>query len=385
MNDKTILIINHTNSLSKIIKGELIQNLEINTIYLYDNNHTMKYKIKRKYSNSRKNNQRFIRIITAKALQQEINYFHQKNFEYFLSRNLPITADKMTTVAIILKNRLAEEKIFFHVFNNSEKDAENDIPFFHKNAPDGYSFFCSRDEFSQLVNFLRKNKKVKKIKKLEQEKIELEPSPNKKHNICQICKIKYEDYLEHIHSKFHERNKLNYSDSFLKIKNTFKRIVIFNKFIKEKKEEGKNKEWENIRVITYKKKKEIKESVVNSNENISSNIISENSNNNTTKCDSFLNENKLPKRKRIKGGTKINNISTSNKKEKKDNIDISLKDIKCLLKSIKCRPVVNYYNKQKRKKTEINKNIFNENYLYDFQKITGKISYLDSLYNMKNY
>ena len=81
---------------------------------------------------------------------------------------------------------------------------------------------------------MKKNKKIKNLQKPVQEKLELEPVPNKKHYVCQICKIKFDNYLEHIHSKFHERNKLNLKEQFLKIKKTFQRIVTFNK---EKKEE----------------------------------------------------------------------------------------------------------------------------------------------------
>ena len=38
------------------------------------------------------------------------------------------------------------------------------------------------------MNFLKKNKMQNKIKKPKPEKFQLEPEPNKKHFICQICK-----------------------------------------------------------------------------------------------------------------------------------------------------------------------------------------------------
>ena len=313
-----------------------------------------------------------MRIITAKALKNEVNYFHKNEFDYFLMKNLPQNADKITTLAVILKNKFEEERIFYHVFNNSKKEAENDIPFFHKNAPDGYSFFCCRNEYSQLTNFLKKNKKTKKVKQIEPEKIELEPAPNKKHYVCQICKVKFEDYLEHIHSKFHEKNKMNFTDSFLRMKNTFKRIVIFNKEKKEK-----------IKTSTHKPKEEIKEenkmNKVNGKENNSSNITSENYQNDVTKCDTPPKEKKTysKKKKKIKNKKIINDENTINKKEL-ENKEISPKDINFILNSIKC---MTYY-KQKRKKNDLNKNIFHDNYLYDLQKVTGKISHFNSLYNI---
>ena len=358
MNEKTVLIINNSSSLNKIIREELLNN-KIGKIYFYDNIHTEKFKL------GKKNKKRILRIITAKALKQEINYFHANNFEYFLSRNLPKNANKMTTLALILKNRMDKEKIVFYVFNNSKKESENDIPFFHKNAPDGYSFFCSKEEYSMLINFLKKKKKMKKV---EQKELESEPIPNEKHNLCQICKVKFENYLEHIHSKFHEKNKLSYNDSFLRMKNTFKRIVAFNEEKKLLSQENGGDKWKNIKITTYKKKKEIKDenkrNKSNGNENISWNINSENYNSVRTKCDSLFNENKMSKRKR--------------------SVDIPVKDIKCILNSIKCRPVKNYYHNKKRKKSEIHKKFFNENYIYDFQKTTGKISYFVSLLNNEN-
>ena len=103
-----------------------------------------------------------MRIITIKSLQTELDYFHKNTFEYFLNNNLPINSNKKTTLALMLKNRSEEEKLIFYVFNNSKKQIDNDIPFFHKNAPEGYSCFCSKNEYSQLISFLEKNKKKKK-------------------------------------------------------------------------------------------------------------------------------------------------------------------------------------------------------------------------------
>ena len=354
---------------------ELIKNFD--TLYFYDNNHTMKYKLGKFTSNSNKNKKKVLKIMTIKALKIELDYFHKNTFDYFLANNLPKNSNKKTTLAVILKNKLEEEKIYFYVFNNSKKDIDNDIPFFHKNAPDGYSYFCCKNEYSQLMSFLRKNKKIKKKLPI-QEKLELEPVPNKKHYVCQICKIKFDNYLEHIHSKFHEQNKLNLRDSFLRIKNTFKRIVIFNK---EKKEKSEIKEKYNI--ISYKKKNYIKEELkqkkANGNEDISSNIISENIQNDTTKCDSSLKDNN--KKTSYKNRNRISNVDTPIKK-KEDDSDVTLKDIETILNSIKCRNVNNFCILKKRKKTTIYKqNFFHENYNYDLQKVTGKISYFNSLYN----
>ena len=176
---------------------------------------------------------------------------------------------------------------------------------------------------------------------------------------------------------------MNLSDSFLRIKNTFKRIVLYNKEIKEAKEKK-----EKYKVISYKRKSsyiksEFKVKKTNGNEDISSNInISENYQNDTTKCDSLFKNNNSSKL-RNKNRSHINNVNTSRKKE--DDTDITLNDIETILDNIKCRPVNKFGHLKKRKKTDIHKknkkNFFHENYNYDLQKVTGKIAHFNSLFN----
>ena len=383
LSSKTILVISDANSLKKLNNNELIKKFD--TLLFYDNNHIEKFKLSRYKSTSGRNKKRILRIITAKALKDELNYFHKNTFEYFLSKNLPPNANKYTTLAVLLKNKSETEKLFFYVFNNSKKDIENDIPFFHKHAPDGYSYFSSKYEYTQLIAFLKKNKKNKKIKQIQQEKLELEPAPNKKHYMCQICKIRFENYLEHIHSKIHEQNKLNYTESFLRMKNTFQRIVDYNKKKKEQKENKENIEnKEKIKITTYKKNNKLKENHkyvnTNRNENNTSNI-SENNNNNTTKCDSYFKENKDSKnvKMRTKSKTIINNVENNSKKEKKDEKDISPKGIEYIVSTIQIK---HKFRAQKRKTNQIKKDLFTDNYNYDFQKVTGKIS--RAITNLKN-
>ena len=368
--------------MKKLNKEELIKNFD--TLYIYDNNHTDEIHLGKNISKN--NKKRLLRIITLNSLKDELNYFEKNTFEYFLAKDLPKNSNKNTTLALIVKNRLEEEKIIFYVFNNSKKETENDIPFFHKNAPDGYSFFCTRNEYSQLIQFLKRSKKNKKIKSPQPEKIMLEPEPNKKHFVCQICKIKFENYLEHIRSKFHEQNKMNYCDTFLRIKDTFERIVDFNKINNAKGENNINQKNKEILIKTYKKKSRIREdkniSKANGNENKFPNLISENNNNNDdeTKCDSSFKENKNSngEKKRKINQIKLKYPNISNK----ENEEITLKNIESILNDMKYETV----KKKKRKKSEARKNIFNDNYIFDFQKITGKIAYFNNyLTCLKNH
>ena len=80
--------------------------------------------------------------------------------------------------------------------------------------------------------------------------------------------------------------------------------------------------------------------------------MSENNNNNTTKCDSYFKENEK---------------------------DISLKGIEYIISTVQIK---HKFRAQKRKTNQIKKDLFTDNYNYDFQKITGKIS--RAITNLKN-
>ena len=123
-----------------------------------------------------------------------------------------------------------KEVIKYHCFNNSRLDTKNDMPYYYPNVPDGFSLFCCKLEYLQLMEFIRKNKFVeKKIHSDEGLIFESDPIPNRKHFLCQICKIKFDNYKEHINSIIHCENKKKYKNTFQKIKYTFQRIVEFNK------------------------------------------------------------------------------------------------------------------------------------------------------------
>ena len=167
--------------------------------------------------------------------------------------------------------------------------------------------------------------------------------------------------------------------------------MLLNKEKKEAKEKRETKEKkEKFKVISYKRKNnscyiksEIKGKKPNGKEDISSNInISENIQNDTTKCDSSFKNNNIRKARNKNRShiNHINNVISSMKKE--DDTDISLKDIETILNSIKCRTVNQFGHLKKRKKTDIHKKkFFHENYNYDLQKVTGKIAYFNSLFN----
>ena len=180
----------------------------------------------------------------------------------------------------------------------------------------------------------------KKQKDLEIQKLNTEPEPNKKEFICQICKARFDNYLDHIKSSLHERNKSKYLNSFKKIKLTFKRISDYN---------NSNKNNNNI----IKDRNE-KTNNININDNIG-----------TTKEESFsliddkMNQTNLTKLKKVTENDKEESIM----KEK----DISVKDILNILDTIEDK----------------NKYILTENYINDLKILTGKIHHFNNLFKKK--
>lgn len=311
-------------------------------------------------------------MITIKSLKEEIEYFKPKTFEFFIEKGLKKECNPYLIIAILIKQKYKNDKLSYHCFNNSVIDKNNDIPFFHKDIPDGFSLFCNKYEYYQLKQFFKRKENIEiRNKKSEKEEImESEPIPNKKHFICQICKAKFDDYKEHMNSTLHNESLFKYRNSFIKIKATFRRIIDFNE--KNKKEitkfHARSDDTKDMDVIELKDNIETR---------IITYIISDN-NNNTTKYDSqgiVLDENKDIN----KESDKIEIIDLT--KEYDENItELDVKDILDILNSIQSNPKIKKSNFRKRKKDDKNSNSFsNENYIYDLKKITGKISYFNSM------
>ena len=215
--------------------------------------------------------------------------------------------------------------------------------------------FCSEYEYRQIIKHIKteeyKNQlKEKKIKLEEEQIIKTEPEPSKEQFLCQICKARFDNYLEHIKSNLHTKNKTRYNETFINIKNTFKRIIEHNK--------NKNKN----EIIHFE-----------------SNIFI------STKEDSMsINEDnhKIIKEDK-KNLEKIIEKNEENEKTQK-NIEekaISVKDILTILNTIEVKEINRNKIKKKRKKNEINIFEKDKNYIYEFKGITKKISYYNYLMN----
>ena len=347
--------------------GQLLK--KYGSIFLYNNSHIEKIIIN-------KNNNSTIRAITINSLREEIENFKPKPYKYFIHKGLNKKLNPKNIITLILRNKTRQELLKFYSFNNIPDIIENDIPFFHPDVPDGYSLFCSQLEYEQLMNFLKNKENDKKEKKEEEEEeiFESEPIPCKRHFICQICKCKFNNYKEHVNSKFHFENNLKYRNIFMKMKLTFKKISYYNEKKKNKNNINELQEHNNkMYLIDLKSSEEV---IIKS----SYYITLDNINNETTRYDSFLNdENKDINKKDLKAGIVITKKGKEKLSEKGDE-NISIKDILNILDSIDDKSKLNSGNIKKRKKNEKNKYYFNENYIFDLKRITGKISYYKSIY-----
>ena len=353
---ESIIVIDNPNFF-KIKENEQIIK-DFNKIYFYDNNFIRKINIRRSKTKKIDFNQKVpkvIKMITINALNDEIDIFDSKSLDYFFNKGLNVIGYEKNILCLFRKNKFKKkQELISYYFNNNSNWEENDVPFYHPKVPDNFSIFCSEFEYRQVMYHIKteeykKQLKQKKIREKEEFELKEEPEPPKKEFLCQICKLRYDNYLEHIKSSLHLNNKKKYKDAFISIKNTFKRIVENNK--------DKNK---------------IKNDFID----IESHIFS------STKEDSLpINEVNIKIIK--KGKNNLEKIVEKNEESEKsqrvhnnnDN-NISVKDILKILNSIEVNEKI--INK-KRKKND--RNIFksDNNYIGDFKKVTKKIGYYSNL------
>lgn len=215
---------------------------EFGDIYINYNNHIEKY-----LHNSE--NERILKIITYKELLGVILAgCDDDSIDYFYKEGLDRSINKISTISLLTtsykKNKSKKKLLSYDFSNKNEKTNELvfDIPYFHRDIPEGFSVFCT-DEENRLINEYINNKKIKSQEKKEKNKEEYitdEPLPNKTNFICQLCRKRYDNYKEHINSDEHKLKKKLYKNSYIKLSNTFKRIAKENSKLKNKNYNKKN-------------------------------------------------------------------------------------------------------------------------------------------------
>jgi hypothetical protein len=356
-----IIVVENSNFFKNKDNKELIK--DFNTIYFYDNNFVRQINIK---NNSKVKSlyNKIIKIITIDALKEELNIFSSKSIDFFFKKGLnkPKNFSEKNLICLLLQNKFKQtENLISYNFNNSKKMEDNDIPSYHPKAPETFSLFCSEYEYIQILNHIKTKEYQKQLleKKLKDDKAQLlksEPEPLKKEFLCQICKSRFDNYLEHIKSSLHMKNKSRYNNVFDNIKNTFKRIVENNNN-NIKTENNKNNdliiEENNLFISTKEDSLSINEEI-----NTNKNIICDKKNLEKIVEKNEENE-KSPKSDEKKGNDVCNNIC--------------VKDILKILDTIEKKEIKEIKFNKKRKKSDIKNILDDNNYIKNFKNVTGKI------------
>ena len=115
---------------------KLIQNY--GDIYFNYNNHVEKIS-----HNSKKN--KILKIITFKELLLELAAFDNKSINYFIDKGLNKNVNQEANISLIInsnRNKMQLETYDFS-YQDEKKNIYFDIPYFHKNVPEGFSVFCT--------------------------------------------------------------------------------------------------------------------------------------------------------------------------------------------------------------------------------------------------
>ena len=225
----TIIIVESEESIKSQKFLKLIDNY--GDIYFSDNNHIEIIK-----HNSKKN--KLIKIITFKELLLEVAAFDDKTINYFYERGLTKNINPEAIISLIFNINRNKTKIESYDFSyqDNNKNIFYDIPYLHSGVPQGFSVFCTDEEYNLVLNHVNKagyQMKQKKKNKSIEEPITPEPEPTKKNYVCQLCRVTFNNYKEHITSKTHLDNINDNKNAFNKLSSTFKRIA-HNNFNKPK-------------------------------------------------------------------------------------------------------------------------------------------------------
>ena len=174
-----------------------------------------------------------IKVITYKELIIELSSFETKSLNFFIEHGLNKNVNKSASITLILttmKNKTKLESYDFS-YKDSNKKIIYDVPYLHKGVPEGFSVFCTDEEFDLVMSYIRKKEnnfqknKIKEKEKLKEINLLSEPEPSKKNFICQLCRSRFDNYREHILSETHSKNIKKHKNSFNKLSVTFKRIT----------------------------------------------------------------------------------------------------------------------------------------------------------------
>ena len=103
----------------------------------------------------------------------ELSTFENKSINYFIEHGLDKNINKNANITLIITNNRNKTKLESYDFSykDENKNLCIDIPYYHKDVPDGFSVFCTNEEYQLVINHInRRESKIKKLKIKEKKK-----------------------------------------------------------------------------------------------------------------------------------------------------------------------------------------------------------------------
>lgn len=226
-----IIIVEEENSIKTPEFLKIINNY--GNIFFNHNNH-----IKKIIHNSKLKEP--IKVITYQELLLKISNFKNKsldNSNNYMEKVFDTNNNSDAKISILLKSNTNENMTHLESYDFSYKDKNGniyyDIPYYHEDVPDGFSVFCTDEEYKLVFQYINKNRKKSKeknkINNIINEDISSSPEPTKKNYICHLCRVFFNNYKKHINSEKHKNMIIENKNSFKELTATFKKIVQDNK------------------------------------------------------------------------------------------------------------------------------------------------------------
>ena len=233
-------VINSSSFLKKIEK--------YGDIFICFNNHVQKFP-----HNS--SNKKIIKIITYKELLDLLAGFEDYPLEYFYSNGLDKNTNPNSSISIITSSNKKKSKLLSYDFSYTDKETNKtkyEIPYLHHEVPEGFSVFCTDEENKLIYDYLKK-KKLKSNENAKDKNKEdyahiAEPVPNKTNFICQLCRMRFDNFKDHITSELHKKNQKKHKHSYSRLSHTFKRII--NENSKSKSRNSSRKKENVLRTVS---------------------------------------------------------------------------------------------------------------------------------------
>ena len=234
MSKNVIIIIEEESSIKSPKFLKLIE--KYGNIYFNCNNRVKKF-------SHNSINKEPIKVITYKELLITLancknNHSNSNTFDYFIKKGLDKNVNPDACISMLIKNNNNMNITHLESYDFSYKDKKEkvfyDIPYYHENVPDGFSVFCTDEEYKLVLEYVNKKRKKSKGKKnvnnFNKEDISSLPEPTKKNYICHLCRVYFNNYKKHINSEKHKNMILENKSSFKELSDTFKRTVQNTKF-----------------------------------------------------------------------------------------------------------------------------------------------------------